>query len=379
MPGVMDLDAVVIGAGVVGLAVARSLSLAGREVVVVEKEAALGAHASSRNSEVIHAGLYYPTGSLKAELCVAGRRALYPYAEAARVDHARIGKIIVATRDEEVPALERIALQARANGVDDLEVLDASAVQSLEPEVHAVKGLLSPSTGIIDSDGFMNALRRDAVEAGAHLLFSTPVLGGTAEASGVVVELGGEEPVTARCRLLVNAAGLFAPAVARSIDGADLGSVPTAYFAKGHYFVLGGRSPFRRLVYPVPVPGGLGVHVTLDLGGQARFGPDIAWVDGVDYTFDETRAASFYAAIRRYYPALADGRLEPGYTGVRAKLGPAGSPAQDFVITGPDAHGVPGLIALYGIESPGLTAALAIAERVRALAESGGARAASDE
>lgn len=367
MPGMIDLDAVVIGAGVVGLAVARSLALAGREVVIVEKEATLGVHASSRNSEVIHAGLYYPTGSLKAELCVAGRHALYAYAEAARVDHARLGKIIVATRDEEIPALERILLQARANGVDDLEVLDGSAVRSLEPGVHAVKGLLSPSTGIVDSDGFMHALRRDALEAGAHVLFSTPVLGGSVEGGGLAIRLGGEEPVTARCRLVVNAAGLFAPAVARSIEGAELGSVPTAYFSKGHYFVLGGRSPFRRLVYPVPVPGGLGVHVTLDLGGQARFGPDVAWVDSVDYSFDETRAASFYAAIRRYYPALAEGRLEPGYTGIRAKLGPAGSAAQDFVIAGPDAHGVPGLVALYGIESPGLTAALAIAERVRGL------------
>jgi L-2-hydroxyglutarate oxidase LhgO len=367
MSTALELDAVVIGAGVVGLAVARALSRSGREVTLVEREPRLGAHASSRNSEVIHAGLYYPTGSLKAELCVAGRRALYAYCEEASVEHARLGKIILATRDEEIPALERILTQARANGVDDVALLDAAEVRDLEPEVRAVCGLYSPSTGIVDSDGLMHAYRRDAVAAGAQVLVSTPVLAGRVESGGLTLELGGSDPVTARCRTLVNAAGLFAPSVSRSLEGADPSSIPAGHYAKGHYFVLSGRSPFRHLVYPIPTPGGLGVHVTLDLAGRARFGPDVLWVDTVDYTFDETRAASFYDAVRSYYPALADGSLQPGYTGIRAKLGPAGSPARDFVIEGPDAHGVPGLVALYGIESPGLTASIAIAEHVLAL------------
>ncbi len=362
----LELDAVVVGAGVVGLAVARALARGGREVVVVEREPVVGAHASSRNSEVIHAGLYYPTGSLKAELCVAGRRALYEYAREHGVPHRRVGKLVVAARDEEIPTLERIVVQARANGVDDLTWLDAAEVRALEPEVAAVRGFLSPSTGIVDSDAFMQSLRREAVEAGAHVLLSTPVLGGTPDRAGLCLSLGGVDPVEVRCRAVVNAAGLFAPGVSRSIAGDDAG-VPIAHYAKGHYFVLGGRSPFRHLVYPVPVSGGLGVHVTLDLANVARFGPDVSWVDAVDYAFDEARAPAFYDSIRRYYPALRDGQLEPGYTGIRAKLGPAGSPVQDFVIEGPDAHGVPGLVALYGIESPGLTAALALAERVATL------------
>jgi L-2-hydroxyglutarate oxidase LhgO len=368
MPEALDLDVVVIGAGVIGLAVARELGLAGREVVVAEREPQVGAHASSRSSEVIHAGIYYRTGSLKADLCVLGRRALYAYCEERGVAHARLGKLVVATTDEEIPALERLARQAEVNGVDDLGWLGEHEIRSLEPDVRAVRALHSPSTGIVDSDGLLGALKRDAVAAGAHVLLSTPLLGGRVEDDGVTLSFGGAEPVTARPRLLVNAGGLFAPLVSRSILGADDRSVPTPYYAKGHYFALAGRSPFGRLVYPVPVPGGLGVHVTLDLAGQVRFGPDVTWVDAVDYGFDEARASAFYSAIRRYYPSLAEGRLTPGYTGIRAKLGPAESPVHDFVIAGPNAHDVPGLIALYGIESPGLTAALAIAERVRTLA-----------
>jgi L-2-hydroxyglutarate oxidase LhgO len=364
MSAVEHVDVAVVGAGVIGLAVARALALAGREVIVLEAEPAIGAHTSSRNSEVIHAGIYYPTGSLKARLCVAGKHALYAYCEANEIPHRRVGKIIVATRDEEIPSLEKLLKHANDNGVGDLEWLDAAAIRELEPEVVAVRGLLSPSTGIIDSHELMSALRRDALAHGAHVLCGTPVLGGAARHDGIELRLGGAEPVTIHCSALVNSAGLFAPALSRSISGVRAASIPGEFFAKGHYFVLGGRSPFRRLVYPVPVPGGLGVHVTLDLAGSTRFGPDVAWVDGVDYAFDASRADAFYAAVRSYYPALADGALEPGYTGIRPKLGPAGTPAADFVVHSATEHGVPGYVALYGIESPGLTASLALADLV---------------
>ncbi|HEY3495540.1 MAG TPA: NAD(P)/FAD-dependent oxidoreductase [Polyangiaceae bacterium] len=362
-----SVDVAVIGAGVVGLAVARALALAGREVIVIETEAMSGVHTSSRNSEVIHAGIYYPTGSLKARYCVSGKQSLYAYCEASGVPHARIGKIIVATRDEEIPALERLLRQAGENGVHDLEWLDRATLRELEPNVVAVRGLLSPSTGIIDSHELMAAFKRDAVEHGAHVIFSTPVLGGRVQGGGIELELGGPEPTTIRCRAVVNSAGLFAPAVSRSIAGLRPESIPRAYFAKGHYFVLGGRSPFRRLVYPIPVPGGLGVHVTLDLAGSTRFGPDVSWIDGVDYSFDASRGASFYSAVRSYYPALVDGSLEPGYCGIRPKIAGPGSPNADFVLHSVEEHGVPGYVALYGIESPGLTASLAIADEVARL------------
>jgi L-2-hydroxyglutarate oxidase LhgO len=367
MEALERLDVAVIGAGVVGLAVARAFALAGREVVVLEAETAPGMHTSSRNSEVIHAGIYYPTGSQKARLCVAGKHRLYDYCAEADVAHARLGKMIVATRDEEIPALERIRAQAEANGVHDLAWLDRHEAHDLEPAVSCVRALLSPSTGIVDSHGLMTALRRDATRAGAQVLLATPVLGGRVHDDGVVLSVGGADPVTVLCRSVINSAGLSAQRVAHSIEGMPKDRIAGCFYAKGHYFVLAGRSPFGRLVYPVPVPGGLGVHVTLDLGGQARFGPDVSWVDGIDYDFDERRGESFYAAIRTYFPALADGDLQPGYTGIRPKLGPAGTPAHDFVIEGPRDHGVPGLANLFGIESPGLTAALALADEVRAL------------
>jgi L-2-hydroxyglutarate oxidase LhgO len=363
------VDVLVIGAGAVGLAVARAFAISGRDVVVLEAEAAIGSHTSSRNSEVIHAGIYYPAGSLKARLCVAGREALYAYCAEASVRHSRVGKLIVATCDEEVSALDAIREQATKNGVLDLTELDAAEVQELEPDVAAVRALLSPSTGIVDSHSLMNAFLRDAEARGAKVVLTTPVLGGKVEDSGIVVSFGGAEPGRVLCRTVVNAAGLGAQAVARSLVGLPQQTIPASHYAKGHYFVLTRRSPFSRLVYPVPVPGGLGVHVTLDLAGRARFGPDISWVNTIDYSFDDTRAASFYAAIRRYYPALQQGDLGPGYTGIRPKLGPAGSPAGDFVIQGPAGHGVPGLVNLYGIESPGLTAALAIADEVVRLAD----------
>ena len=361
------VDAVVIGAGVVGLAVARALALAGREVVVLESASAIGTHTSSRNSEVIHAGLYYPTGSLKARLCVAGREALYAYCEANDVAHRRIGKMLVATVEEEIAALVAYKKQAELNGVTDLTWLTADEAHALEPDVRCVRALMSPSTGIVDSHGLMVAFQRDTLRRGGAVVFESPVEGGTITGDGIVLRIGGQAPTAVRCRTVVNAAGLFAQGVARSFEGLAAATIPPCCYAKGHYFVLSGRSPFRRLVYPLAVAGGLGVHVTLDLGGRARFGPDVSWIDGIDYSFDESRAGAFYTAIRRYWPDLPDGALEPGYTGIRPKLGPAGTPAQDFMIQGPAEHGVPGLVNLYGIESPGLTASLAIADQVAAL------------
>ena len=363
----MEADVAVVGAGVMGLAVARALALAGREVFLLESERFVGFHTSSRNSEVIHAGLYYPPGSLKARFCVEGKVALYAYCREHHVPHARLGKVLVATSDEEVPALERIAAVAKANGVDDLRWLKAAEVAELEPELACVRGLLSPSTGIVDSHALMGALRADALAAGAHLLLATPVLSGRVHPGGVELSLGGDEPARVTFRTVVNAAGPWAQTVARTLEGLPAASIPPQHFAKGHYYVLSGKSPFRRMVYPVPVPGGLGTHVTLDLSGQAKFGPDVAWVDGMDYAFDETRAAAFYASIRRYWPGLRDGQLQPGYTGIRPKLSAEGEPAADFLVQGPEAHGVPGLVHLYGIESPGLTAALPLAAHVLSL------------
>lgn len=367
-----ELDAVVIGGGVIGLAVARALALQGRSVTLLESESRLGQHTSSRNSEVIHAGIYYPPGSLKARLCVAGKALLYAYAEQNGVPHRRLGKLIVATREDEVPALEKIRSNADQCGVTDLEWLETKHVTALEPAVKAVRGLFSPSTGIIDSHAFMSALRRDATEHGAEVVTSSPVMGGRVlDTGGFELAIGGAEPTTVRCRTLVNAAGLWAQNVARSIQGVPASSIPAQYFAKGHYFTLNGKSPFSHLVYPVPVPGGLGVHVTLDLAGQARFGPDVSWIDGVDYSFQAGREARFYEAIRRYFPALGAGALTPGHTGIRPKLGGAGEPAQDFLLHAEREHSVPGLINLYGIESPGLTASLALAEQVSLLAALG--------
>lgn len=362
MSATFQLDAVVIGGGVIGLAVARELSLRGREVTLLEAETRLGNHTSSRNSEVIHAGIYYPQGSLKARLCVAGKGRLYEYCAAADVPHRRVGKLIVATTEAEIGTLENILARARACGVSDLQWLESGDIARLEPAVRAVRGLFSPSTGIVDSHELMCALRRDAEAGGAQVVLNSPVLGGAIAPDGIELRVGGADPSVIRCTTVVNAAGLKAQDVARSLDGLPRPTIPGQYFAKGHYFTLAGRSPFSHLVYPVPVPGGLGVHVTLDLAGQARFGPDVSWLDDVDYTFDEQRAGSFYSAIRHYFPALADGALVPGYTGIRPKLSPAGSPADDFVIQGPRDHGVRGLVNLYGIESPGLTASLALAE-----------------
>lgn len=366
------VECVVVGAGVVGLAVARTLALAGREVVVIEAAATIGTGTSSRNSEVIHAGIYYPTGSLKARLCVAGRDALYRYCALHGVTHRRIGKLIVATDPQQMATLEALHAQARANGVGDLVAIDGDAARRLEPNLlTCIAALHSPSTGIIDSHGLMLAYQGEAEEHGAMIAFNAPVEGGCIEKDRIVLRVGGPEPAEIAARMVVNAAGLGAQGVARALDGLDPATVPPLHFAKGNYFQLQARPPFGRLIYPVPEPGGLGVHLTVDLGGRCRFGPDVEWVERVDYTVDPGRGDRFYAAIRRYWPDLRDGALAPDYCGIRPKLGPAGSPNADFVIQGPAEHGVPGLVHLYGIESPGLTASLAIAEEVAALLERG--------
>jgi L-2-hydroxyglutarate oxidase LhgO len=363
-----DLDVVVIGAGVIGVAVARALALAGREVIVLEAASAAGTETTARNSEVIHAGIYYAAGSLKARLCVAGRRALYAYCAARGVAHRQLGKLVVAATEAEIPALEAYARAGAANGVDDLRMIGGGDARALEPDValRCARALLSPSTGIVDSHGLVAALAADARDAGAAFAFRAPVIGGDVARGGLELRVGGDAAARVRAATVVNAAGLWAQAVAERLDGLPPQTIPPLHRAKGHYFLLAGPSPFRRLVYPLPVAGGLGVHVTLDLGGQARFGPDVAWVDDVDYSFDDRRAPDFYAAIRSYWPGLPDGALRPGYTGVRPKLSPAGAPARDFVIQGADVHGVPGLVNLYGIESPGLTSCLAIADEVAA-------------
>ncbi len=366
-----EVDCIVVGAGVVGLAVARALALSGREVILLEAAEGIGTETSSRNSEVIHAGIYYPAGSLMARFCVAGRRQLYPYCQEKGVPHDNCGKLIVATSAQEDALLAGIKQRAEVNGVEGMRVLTRDEAMAMEPALRCTSALLSPMTGIIDSHAFMLALQGDAENAGAVPVFFSPVLGGRAVDRRIEIDVGGADPMTLRCRLLVNSTGLHAPGFARTIAGMPPDRIPGAWYAKGNYFTLGGRSPFSRLIYPVPVPGGLGVHLTIDLGGQARFGPDVEWIDHIDYTVDPRRSDSFYDAVRRYWPGLKDGALQPGYAGIRPKTVPRGAPGQDFVVQGPQTHGVPGLINLFGIESPGLTASLAIADHVLEVAATG--------
>jgi L-2-hydroxyglutarate oxidase LhgO len=363
------VDCVVVGAGVIGLAVARGLALAGREVIVLEAAEGIGTETSSRNSEVIHAGIYYRAGSLMAQMCVTGKYALYRYCREHGIPHRNCGKLIVATTPKETEKLQSIRSHAAANGVDDMQLLDGEAARALEPALNCDAALLSPSTGIIDSHAYMLALQGDAEEAGAACAFHTPLLRARATAGRIEIEAGGTAPMTLECNLLVNAAGLGAPSVARGIEGMPIDLIPSAYLAKGNYFSCSARAPFSRLIYPVPEPGGLGVHLTLDMAGQARFGPDVEWVETIDYAVDPARAERFYPAIRRYWPTLPDGALMPSYSGIRPKIVPPAVATQDFLIQGPRDHGVPGLINLFGIESPGLTSSLAIADHVGGLAE----------
>lgn len=368
-----SIDCAVIGAGVVGLAIAREMALAGCDVVIIEAENAIGSITSARNSEVIHAGIYYAAGSLKARLCVEGRDLLYRYCEQNHVPHAHCGKLIVATDSEQNAGLDTIANAAAANGVRDLRRINKSEALELESQLQCTAALLSPSTGIIDSHALMQQLLADAEAAGAILALQSTVVGARVASSGVVLQVttidGQQTELLART--VINAAGLGAMRIARHIHGLSQESVPPLYFAKGNYFSLSGKSPFSRLIYPIPEAGGLGVHLTLDLAGQARFGPDVEWLNieedqQIDYRVDATRAERFYASIRRYWPQLTDDALQPGYSGVRPKLG-CDAQERDFQIQGPAAHGVPGLVNLYGIESPGLTASLAIARYVKAL------------
>ena len=371
------VECVVVGAGVVGLAVGRALALSGREVWVLEGGDGIGGGISSRNSEVVHAGIYYPAGSLKARFCVEGKHALYAYCAERGIPHKRLGKLIVAADEAEVPVLATIRAKAAANGVDDLEMLSGEAARGLEPALGVAGALLSPSTGIVDSHALMLALQGDIEHAGGAVVAHAPVLGGEllggerlgGEGRGGPIRLrvGGDEAMDLDCEVLVNAVGLHAPDLARSIAGIPADTIPRAYFCKGSYYSLAGRAPFSRLIYPVPEKAGLGVHLTLDLGGQARFGPDVQWVETEEYDVDIRRADGFYAAIRRYWPGLPDGALAPGYAGIRPKISGPLDPAADFVISGPAAHGIGGLVNLFGIESPGLTSSLAIAAHVAGL------------
>jgi L-2-hydroxyglutarate oxidase LhgO len=360
------IDTIVIGAGAVGLACARERALAGKETLVLEAANAIGTGTSSRNSEVIHAGIYYPVGSVKARLCVQGRKALYQYAAEKNFDAKAIGKLIVATRPEQLATLKAIQDKASACGVNDLQWLSSAEVHRLEPELSCEAGLLSPSTGVVDSHAFMLALQGDLEAKGGMVAFESPFESAQVTSEGIIIRAGGVEVLAQE---LINSAGLYSSLVARTIQGLDQKHVPETRFAKGNYYSLQGRTPFKKLIYPVPESAGLGVHVTIDLGGQARFGPDVEWLNlidpgEIDYTVDPERARVFYEAVRRYWPGLKDGALVPAYSGIRPKLQRPGEPAMDFLLQAPSTHGVRGLVNLFGIESPGLTASLAIAKEV---------------
>lgn len=377
-----DVDTVVIGAGVVGLACARELARRGRAVLVLEAAAGIGSGVSSRSSEVIHAGLYYPGGSLKAGHCVRGKQRLYAYCAERGVPHRRCGKLVVATRDEQVPRLDALVAQGRANGVDDLQRLTGDEARAREPALHAVAALWSPSSGIVDSHALMLALQGDLEAAGGSVVLRTRVDGLARRADGRIalraVDAGlprGDDGTVLRARRVVNAAGLHAVDLARRTAGVTLAPPPAAHYARGRYFALGRRAPFTHLIYPLPEPGGLGVHLTLDLAGQARFGPDVQWmpeardaapeaIDAFDYAVDASLRERFATEVRAYWPGVPADALQPAYAGIRPKLSGPGEPAADFRIDGPAAHGVPGLVQLLGIESPGLTSALSLAEAV---------------
>jgi L-2-hydroxyglutarate oxidase LhgO len=362
-----SVDAVVVGAGVIGLAIARRLARDGREVIVLERNDAIGSEISARNSEVIHAGIYNLPRRLKSTLCVAGRSMLYRYCAEHGVPHARLGKLIVAVEPSEIAALAKLKEQGELNGVDDLVWLTGNAAMTLEPQLVCVAAVLSPSTGIIDGHQLMLALQGDLEDAGGVVVLNGPVEAGEVRNDGILLSVGGAEPMRLQARTVINAGGLGAMDLARALKGLPAQHAAPIWFAKGNYFRLTRKAPFSRLIYPIPVPGGLGTHMTLDLAGRARFGPDVEWIDRLDYAVNPQRGGSFYADIRRYWPDLPDDALAPDYAGVRPKLAPAGSPMLDFRIEGPAQHGVPGLVNLFGIESPGLTSCLAIADHVAGL------------
>jgi L-2-hydroxyglutarate oxidase LhgO len=362
-----DFDAAVVGAGAVGLACGYACARRGQSVVVLEAGPAIGQGVSSRNSEVIHAGLYYPTGSLKARLCVAGRRALYPFLEARNIAYRRCGKLVVATKSDEIPRLDAIMAQALANDVEGMELISGAAARALEPGLNAHAALVSPESGVFDSHGYMHALRGEIETTGGAVVTATPFEGATPlDGGGFRLRAGGEAPADLAVRHLVTAPGLGAQAVAARIEGFPRQAIPARHFGKGVYFRLAGRAPFERLIYPPPIAGALGTHYRKDLGGQAVFGPDLTYVESEDYSVDPARAADFAAYIRRFWPGLPDGALVPDYAGLRPKLHGPGEPQPDFRLDGPETHGLEGLIALFGIESPGLTSSLAIGETVAA-------------
>ena len=362
-----SVETIVIGAGVVGLAVARKLALLGHEVLVLEEADAIGTVTSARNSEVIHAGLYYPEGSLKARLCVNGRALLYQYLEERGIVHQRCGKLVVATDEAELAALGGVLAKAHINGVDDMTQISAADARALEPSLHCTGALLSPSTGIFDSHAYMLSLQGDAENHGATIAFYSKVAGGTVGEDGITLTISGDDgTLSLGCKTLINAAGLGAQGIASNLSGFSSDYVPPLSYAKGSYFSLSGKAPFAHLIYPLPSNDGLGTHYTRDMGGQGRFGPDVEWVQDIDYAVDPQRAEGFYVAIRRYWPDLSDGALVPAYSGVRPKVQIPGDPPADFIIQDASVHGVAGLVNLFGIESPGLTSSLAIADEIAA-------------
>ena len=367
------VDCVVIGAGVVGLAVAREMALQGRETILLERENAFGTISSARNSEVIHAGIYYPKGSLKAKLCVEGNRMLYEYCRTHQVATQAYGKLIVASDDSQLDDLQAILYKAQNNQVPDIRIIPGEEAKALEPQLHCSAAILSASTGIVDSHGYMLSLLGGFEDAGGMVAYQSPLIRakalGVNSENGFALEIGGADEMQIQTKLLINCAGLSAPNIAQKIEGLSSAQVPKAYFAKGNYFSLSGKSPFTHLIYPIPEPGGLGVHLTLDMGGQAKFGPDVEWLEiesenQIDYTVNPKRSEGFYEAVRRYWPGLKDGSLQPDYSGVRAKIVPPNAPAGDFCFNGPADHGLQGLFNLYGFESPGLTSSLAIARHL---------------
>ncbi len=358
-----DFDAVVVGAGAVGLATGYALARRGLIVAVLEKERAIGQGVSSRNSEVIHAGLYYPTGSLKARLCVEGRRALYAFLDKHHVDYRKCGKLVVATAPDQIARLDAILDQALTNGVEGMARLTGAQAVALEPQLNCVEALLSPESGVFDSHGYMLALVGEIEAAGGAVVTATPFEGASPlPGGGFRVRAGGEAPTELTCRLLVTAPGLSAQGVAGAIEGFPADRIPAGHYGKGVYFRLQGKAPFERLIYPPPIPGALGTHYRKDLGGQAVFGPDLVFVDHEDYSVDPTKAAEFAAYVRKFWPAVDEAQLSPDYAGIRPKLHGPGEPQPDFQIDGPDVHGIEGLVALFGIESPGLTSSLAVGE-----------------
>ena len=371
-----QVDCVVVGAGVVGLAVAREMALQGRETILLEREDSFGTISSARNSEVIHAGIYYPKDSLKAKLCVKGNRLLYEYCHSHQVSTRPCGKLIVATDTSQLDALQAILYKAQNNQVPDIKMISGAQAIAMEPQLRCEAALFSSSTGVVDSHGLMLSLLGGFEDAGGMVAYQSPLLSarpiGNNAVGGFELTIGGADGMTIQTKLLINCAGLSAPALAQKIEGLSKDQIPKAYFAKGNYFSLSGKSPFSRLIYPIPEPGGLGVHLTLDMGGQAKFGPDVEWLDieeesQINYTVDPQRGEGFYAAVRQYWPGLKDGALQADYSGVRAKITPPNAPAGDFYFEGPQQHQLQGLFNLYGFESPGLTSCLATAGHLEVL------------